>query len=157
MIKKIYLIAIIIGICSVCCAQDAYRVHKIALKSKPLIELIKDYCHEYKDDIDQFGVIALKYDPTNKCYYLTHRMYKKEVEEWLPSFYSILNDRVILIYTGFESELNIQKENNIELLKTAEKFLLDPRTLIYHASIWKLTINGDKYNKEDVERIPLDY
>ena len=138
-------------------AQEFYRVPQISLTNKFLLESLDDYLREYSDDLDQMGVIVLTYDPQNKCYYLTHKMFRTEVEKWLPSFYTIYNKRIVLVYTGFESELNFDALSGKELLKNAEEFFEDPRAMLYHADIWKITFESDRYKKEQVDRIPLDY
>lgn len=138
-------------------ANDGYIIPRIESKNEALLKSLDNYLREYEEDLDKIGVLVLKYDPLNRCYYLTHRMYKDEIAKWLPSYYTIYHERIVVIYTGFESELNFQDESSNELFKISETFFVDPSALNYHADIWKITIENNKYRKEKVDTIPLDY
>lgn len=76
---------------------------------------------------------------------------------WIKWLLYNIHKRIVLVYTGFESELNFDALSGKELLKNAEEFFEDPRAMLYHADIWKITFESDRYKKEQVDRIPLDY
>lgn len=134
-----------------------FVIQQINIKSQSVLKAIDDYLTEYKDDLEQGGVIVVKVDPVKKYYYITRKMFAVEIMEWLPSFYSIYKKRVILVYTGFESNIIFEKESSVELLKAADKFLVNPLGFFYEGIIWRIASDSDSYKKEIVKSIPLDY
>jgi hypothetical protein len=149
--------AILFCLCSFRIEQKPFIIQKINLKNQSLLKAIDDYLTEYKDDLEPGGVLVVKIDPAKKYYYITRKMFADEITEWLPSFYSIYKKRVILIYTGFESNIFFEKESSIELFKAANKYFVDPHGFLYEGIVWRITIDNDSYIKEEVNGIPLDY
>lgn len=138
---------------------EYYVIPRINLNDARLTTAFDDYLNTYKEDLVEYGVLVLKKDAANKCYYLTHRMFKEEIEDAPPTFFYLQNGRVVLVYTGFEDELRIGKESFQKLYKAASKFFANPMSLNYDTDIWKITLEKGEMNyaKTLVDRIPLDY
>lgn len=139
-------------------AQADYVIPEVVLKEPVLQEAVRKYLEEYRDDLLTIGAIVLKKNPVDSCYYVSYTVYQGAVEEWPPSFYSLIEGKLVLLYSGFESDLKFGRNSCKMLFKIAGKRLArDPLSITYDPVIWKITVKNTTYVKHEVDRIPLPY
>jgi len=140
---------------SVCFSQDVYSIEKIELTNQPLLKAAEDYILEWQDALEYYGVVVMYCDFDNERYFLSYIMFKDEVVDRPPSFFMQIRKKVVLIYTGFEKNLNFQPKSFDKLFKVANKALAVPPTAIsYDPVFWKITFEGNQYVKTVVDSIP---
>ena len=137
-------------------AQKTFEISQIEIKYPALDKAIRDYIVDA--DLVDFGVVLLKYDPTNGVYYISYEMYKNFVKLYPPSFFAIVDRKVVLIYTGFENQIKYDDRSFGKLFKVAAKVLVvPPMEVTYNAPVWRVLVINGYYTKENLDSIPLGY
>lgn len=141
---------------SVCYGQadGPYQITKVSIDNDNFIRSIGVYIEEFKDDLN-VGTLILKFDDVNDRFYISFLVYKEEVVARPPSFYSVIDGNIVLIYTGFESYLQYDEKSFNQLFSDTHSHLHDlPITILYDPIVWRVNAKGQNFEKEVIDEIP---
>jgi len=136
-------------------AQGHQSVTKVDIDYR-LVKAINDYVNEFSDTFDQTkAAIVIRFDKTGNTdkFYLAFKVYRSEVINDPPSFYSVANKKLILLYTGIEQYLKFDK-NSLEKLFADSKDSLTVTGMTYDPIVWEIQLVKDSYDKKVVELLP---
>jgi len=93
--------------------DDGFVISKVELKSKKVLDYVRQYWREFENELDVNGVTVLKHNYTmgGADFFISHILYKETVEENPPSGYFILDGKYVLFYSGVENKIKISVES----------------------------------------------
>lgn len=139
-------------------AQNGYQINQIVLNDARLVSAIEDYSIEWNDVLENKGVVVVLCDFSTGRYYVTYKMYASEVVERPPLFFTVVKDMTVLIYTGFESKVKLDKDALKAVLNSAKGRLdSDPANGYYDPVFWEITLTGNGYSKKELYELPMIY
>ncbi len=136
------------------CGQD-FEIQKVELRHVGLTKAVVDYHKAQSDVIDNVkGIVIVRYVKAEpEKFFLAFKVYKHEVLRDPPSFYAILDGRLVLFYTGLEQQIVFTDKSFRKLFKAA-KGRLTERHVVYDPTVWEVIVNSEHYVFKTVSLLP---
>lgn len=135
-------------------AITPYLIQKIQLKDERLISLLGDYIAEnHLQDVE--GAILLKYDKEDSVdnFYVGY-MVRNHLQANPPSYYTIVKDKLVLIYSGLEHHLSFN-QNSFKMVSKDCKRCFAEGIVVVEPTYWHVVISGQSIEKRVVKENPF--
>jgi hypothetical protein len=135
--------------------QQTHTIPKVTIKDRGLLLAIDEYHHTFAREMNEGkAVMIVRYIRTgDEKYFLAYKVYRDEVQRDPPSFYSVVNGKVVLLYTGLERNMQFSDPSFKMLFKDLKDFLTETE-ILYNPVIWEVVSKPDGFEKKVVSALP---
>lgn len=130
-----------------------YLIQKVQLKDSRLTSLLNDYIIEnHLHDVE--GVVLLKYDRDSLDNFYIGYMVRNHLSVKPPSHYTIIGNKLVMIYSGLEQYLSFNQDSFKMINKDCKQCFAEGLVIV-EPTYWHIIMSSHNVEKRTIKEMPF--